>query len=106
MLYCDGNPSTNQCCNDFNGQQASLNANRFVRSADGHNIIMLGETLVNDGVDGNNCIDEDVYATGQAPHLNLHDVNFEWQPANWGNTLKLEPTPSSANKDNAIITNN
>ena len=55
-LYCDGTPSTNQCCNDFNGQQNVLNSQYFVPTNDGNKIIALGETLVNDGVDGTNCI--------------------------------------------------
>ena len=102
-LECAYN-TTNQCCGDVYDMLNTISQakNLTITTKDGYRLQNVGTTLVNYAED--NCIDGATYLNKEwAPILN---AEFQWKPGSWASTIKYYGPSPSANKSDAIITNN
>ena len=94
----------NQCCIDVSNIQSAIINNDGIITNDGYKVLNIDVDLINDGTSSATtvCIDKAV-AIKYSVEI---EGEFAWVPGNWAKTITYYAPSSSANKDNAIITNN
>ena len=88
-LVCDLSHPNCQCCLDVLNIQGTINhaISQAIITQDGNRLAWVDEeSVINDGIDGTNCIDNGIYfdANGQ-PH---NQVLVTWVPGNWLHSIR------------------